>query len=318
MAIATSWITGAHGFIGKHLAKSLSNSGQTVIGIGHGLWPIEESKQWGISDWLNGDIKPSNLHLLKDKYGEPDVIYHLAGGSSVGASLVSPREDFFRTVATTSELLDWVRSHTPNTRLVAVSSAAVYGAGHTGMILESAKPLPYSPYGYHKLMMEDLFRSYASNYGLKVVIARLFSIYGTGLRKQLLWDLCSKLNEIPDTVTLGGNGAELRDWANVVDVAKALTLISNQASSLAPTINVGTGKGTSVTEIGRLVMKHWGMTNTASKLKFTGKARAGDPSSLISDNTILTKLGFEWSISLDKGINAYAKWFQSLRKYQSD
>ena len=110
----------------------------------------------------------------------------------LGASIANPYEDFTRTVATTAELLEWMRLGARNARLVSVSSAAVYGAGHTGPIREEQALLPFSPYGYHKLMMENLCLSYAANYGLAVMVVRLFSVYGSWLKKQVLWDMCSQ------------------------------------------------------------------------------------------------------------------------------
>src|SRR5579871_883515 len=84
------WITGAQGFIGRHLAKWLAGRGYVVSGIGHGLWPASEAAAWGVQHWLSGDIHSSNLrHLLRD-CGAPDCVFHLAGGSSVGAAIASP------------------------------------------------------------------------------------------------------------------------------------------------------------------------------------------------------------------------------------
>ena len=140
-------ITGAHGFIGKHLARWLARQGHQVAGLGHGIWPASEASSWGVTHWLNGDIQSGNLRLLQQTSGTPDVVYHLAGGSSVGVALANPREDFTRTVATTAELLEWLRVDAPQARLVAVSSAAVYGSGHDGPIAEGATLAPYSPYG---------------------------------------------------------------------------------------------------------------------------------------------------------------------------
>ena len=81
--------------------------------------------------------------------------------------LTGPRA---RTVATTAELLEWMRLGARHATLVAVSSAAVYGAGHTGPIREEQALAPFSPYGYHKLMMENLCQSYAVSYGLSVMV----------------------------------------------------------------------------------------------------------------------------------------------------
>ena len=134
----TIWITGARGFIGRHLAKRLASEGNTVVGIGHGAWTTSAAASFGVTHWVNGDITGNNLHGLHSTCGLPAVVYHLAGGASVGAALVNPNEDFSRTVGSTVSLLEWLRLVSPSTSLVAVSSAAVYGAGHAGPIAEEA------------------------------------------------------------------------------------------------------------------------------------------------------------------------------------
>src|SRR5271167_1957102 len=155
-----AWVTGARGFIGRHLAAHLHRSGYEVAGVGHGAWVASEAMSWGVSHWINGDIHSSNLRSLQKMVGTPDIVFHLAGGSSVGAAIAAPHEDFFRTVTSTLELMDWLRLESAKTVSVVASSAAVYGASHIGRIDESAGGIPFSPYGYHKLMMEQLLRSY--------------------------------------------------------------------------------------------------------------------------------------------------------------
>jgi UDP-glucose 4-epimerase len=306
----TALITGAHGFIGKHLARSLSKAGYKVCGLGHGIWPEAEASTWGVSQWINGDVAPSNLRLLQHSFGTPDVVYHLAGGSSVGMAIANPREDFFRTVATTAELLDWMRLDAPEARLVAVSSAAVYGAGHAGRIAEQATLNPYSPYGHHKRLMEELCRSYAASYGTKVVVARLFSVFGSGLKKQLLWDLCTRLAAGANPLTLGGTGEELRDWTDVRDVVRALALLADTASSEVPVFNVGTGKATPVREVAALLATHWAKGHQPAALSFSGQSRKGDPFSLVADPSGTKALEFEWRVELDQGLADYVNWFQ--------
>ncbi len=302
------WITGAQGFIGRHLASWLARRGHTISGIGHGLWPQPEAAVWGVQQWLNGDIHASNLQQLLRNDGVPDYIFHLAGGSSVGAAIASPHEDFARTVATTAELLDWMRLEARNTRLVAISSAAVYGAGHAGPVSEDQARLPFSPYGYHKLMMENLCRCYAVSYGLPVVVVRLFSVYGSWLKKQLLWDICTKLASGVRQLELGGTGEELRDWTDVRDVVRALELAMDLAieANNMPVINVGTGQATSVREIAAQVLKCW---PTPAEVKFNGQSRPGDPFSLVADSSVLRTTGFEWSIPVDRGIHDYVQWY---------
>ena len=305
------WITGAHGFIGRHLARSLGDTGHTVAGIGHGTWPTAAAALWGVGHWLNGDLSSSNLNALRTLAGPPDVIMHLAGGSSVGAAIAQPKEDFARTVASTIELFEWLRQESPQTCVVAVSSAAVYGAGHAGPIAEEAALTPYSPYGHHKLMMESLCRSYGATYGLRSAVARLFSVYGAGLRKQLLWDLCSKLEAGRPTVELGGSGDELRDWTDVRDVVRALALLPRLADKNVPTFNLGSGTATSVRHVAGQVVSAWQPAIANPHLSFSGQSRSGDPFSLQADASRLSALGFAWRLPLAQGLADYVRWFQA-------
>jgi UDP-glucose 4-epimerase len=306
----TVWITGTHGFIGRHLAAYLNSAGCRVAGIGHGQWPEMEASLWGVSFWLNGEIQQSNLGQLLNIAGLPDVVFHLAGGSSVGAAMANPYEDFRRTVVSTAELLEWLRQHSPDTRLVSVSSAAVYGAGHSGNISKVANLSPYSPYGAHKLIMEELCRSYGSNFGLRVVVPRLFSVYGPELKKQLLWDICSRLESGVAPLVLGGSGNELRDWTDVRDVVRALSMLRFKASDSVPAINVGTGTGTMVQAIAGWVTQFWMERNGGTvTVEFSGKSRPGDPVSLIADNRKLEDIGFNWKVPLKDGLEEYVKWF---------
>ena len=308
--MAHIFITGAHGFIGKHLAHSLAEAGNFVCGVGYGAWPQSEAAASGLSYWINGSITHSNLRQLQRLAGTPDVVYHLAGGSSVGVAMANPREDFFRTVATTAELLDWLRLDAPEVRLVAVSSAAVYGDGHTGCISEKSPLNPYSPYGYHKRLMEELCLSYAANYGTKVAIARLFSVFGCGLKKQLLWDLCTRLAAGANPLTLGGTGEELRDWTDVRDVVRALVLLADKSSSAVPVLNVGTGYAMPIHEVATRIALHWAGESKPATLSFSGQSRRGDPFSLVAEPSGMKALGFEWRVEVGQGLDDYVNWFR--------
>lgn len=308
--MAYIWISGGKGFIGRHLAKSLQASGHRVVGIGHGAWSIESAASWGFDVWLDADVDSIGFSRLAQEVPLPEVIYHLAGGSSVGASFLDPLGDFRRTVTGSAELLDWVRTHAPDASVVTVSSAAVYGAGHAGAIQETAATSPYSPYGAHKLAMEDICRSYARNFGLKVAVVRLFSVYGRGLRKQLMWDLCGKLaasQGLP--VTLGGTGGELRDWLHVEDAVRLLLRVSSYSSAACPVFNGGTGVATSIHEVASLILEAWGAP--LSSLQFSGEARKGDPFCLLADCTKTTGIGFVPEVPLASGIADAVRWFKA-------
>lgn len=304
----TVWITGANGFIGRHLARALADIGRIVSGIGHGAIDDGERRRLGLQLWLNGEINAANLSLLASMQGLPSEIFHLAGGSSVGLSIVQPFEDFSRTVMSTARLLEWMRNTAPDCRLIIASSAAVYGAARVGPIGEETSPAPMSPYGRHKRIAEELGESYAESYGIQSIVARLFSVYGSNLRKQLLWDVCGRLEQGEETLVLGGKGDEMRDWTDIRDVVRMLTrLIELPQSQRFWVINVGSGQGTSVADVVAALVRHWGKD---IPVRYSGVARAGDPESLIADNTALQRLQFDWRISIDQGIADYVDWFK--------
>jgi len=308
--MTTTWITGANGFIGRHLARELARGGATVHGLGHGIWTGFELERHGVSNWANGDITASNLSTLKARSGLPELIYHLAGGSSVGLSLLNPLEDFTRTVSSSADLLDWIRLNCPSAKLIVISSAAVYGSRGEPTIAEDVDSTPYSPYGVHKRLMEQLCGSYAINYGLQIAVARLFSVYGPGLRKQLLWDLCCRLHRREDPMVLGGTGDELRDWTDVRDVVAVLRELHTLPSPALPIVNIGTGIGTSVRQVAEQLTACWDAAHAfRPSLQFSGAARAGDPFRLVADITRLSSLGHRLNTSLDQGLEDYVRWY---------
>ena len=302
------WITGANGFIGRHLIAELAAAGETVCGLGHGAFAEADRRRLGLQSWINGEVDAANLNALAALHGRPSRLFHLAGGSSVGLSIELPLEDFSRTVASTARLLEWLRNSAPDCLLVVASSAAVYGADHAGPIAEDAALAPMSPYGQHKLMMEHLCRSYTLSYGIRSVIVRLFSVYGPNLRKQLLWDACSRLSQGGPVLGLGGTGNELRDWTDVRDVTRLLAVLSTLPhDDHCRVINGGSGRGTRVADIAKMLVGHFGAN---ASVTFSGLARAGDPYSLVADDSALRGIGFQWRIPLERGIADYVTWFK--------
>lgn len=304
----TVLITGAKGFLGRHLAREMSARGWVVAGLGHGIWPDAEAKGYGLRHWLNGEISAGNLETVCATAGLPDVVMHLAGGSSVGASIDSPLEDFERTCATTARLLAWLRRRSAGSRLVAVSSAAVYGERHAAPIPETATPAPASPYGLHKRIMEDLCLQYARDYGIRCVVLRFFSLYGPELRKQLLWDTCARLQAGKSLLLFDGTGAEQRDWLHVSDAARWMAELAARDTPPALVVNGGTGTGTDIRAIVTVLRDAWG---SGAAVDFTGRTRSGDPRYLVADTVASRTLGLSPRISLRDGLADYVRWFRS-------
>ena len=239
-------ITGAAGFIGQHVAQVYLREGWEVHGIGRGSWTLVT--EVGLQSWHCGDV---TLDRLVELGLRPDVIVHCAGGSSVGVSIQRPAVDFDHTVKSTSNVLEFIRLYSPATRLIYPSSAAVYGHVTQMPINEDVHANAVSPYGLHKRMAELLCELYARQFGISIAIVRLFSIYGPGLRKQLLWDACLKYES--GSTEFFGTGNEVRDWLHVSDIARLLFIAKDKASIACPIVNAGSGIGVKVSGQGTQV-----------------------------------------------------------------
>jgi UDP-glucose 4-epimerase len=280
-------VAGARGAIGRHVVAQLRAAGWRVAGLGHG--PDDWAGDGAPHVWQAGDVSPDRLQALADRLdGQADLLINLAGGSAVGPSVRDPAGDFHRTVTTSVHILDFIRIRSPDTRLVAVSSIAVYGDRHVGPIAEDAELGPISPYGF-----------WARTFGVQAVIVRPSSVYGPGLRKQMVFDLCLRLAKAGDEVRLWGAGTEARDWLAIQDVARLLIDIAAFASPQAPVYNACTGEARTVAEVARLLCDAWG---GQARISFDGVVRAGDPLQLVGSAERLATTGFRPRIALEDGL----------------
>jgi UDP-glucose 4-epimerase len=303
MTKKTVLITGAAGFIGSYVAREFANNGWHVIGLGRGDW--SDWRDHGLAAWHSTDICIDSLL----KYaGKPDAIVHCAGGASVGFSIDYPANDFDLTVRTTSMVLEFIRVHSPTTRLVYPSSAAVYGQVKKLPIVEKTPLKPLSPYGLHKQMAEALCQLYASQFGVSVAITRLFSIYGTGLRKQLLWDACKKIQR--KECDFFGTGEEIRDWLHVEDAAKLLYVATQNTSPTCPVVNVGSGIGVPVKEILLHVSHQFG---SGILPKFSSKSKIGDPNAYVADISKVRAWNWKPERNWREGVAEYVNWYKKCQ-----
>ncbi len=296
-------VTGACGFIGRHVARKLEAKGWRVTGIGHGAWSRDQWRLWGVDEWYAADITLESLIT----YGrEPALIVHCAGSASVGFSVAHPYQDFLRTAGTTASVLEYARVYAPSSSVVLPSSAAVYGATDQLPTPESAPLRPISPYGAHKRIAEELCLSYSRQYGQAAAIVRLFSIYGSGLRKQLLWDACNKLQQ--GETQFSGTGAERRDWLNVEDAAELLLRAGERASGACPVANGGSGQSIPVREVLQRVAQSLGREEG---LEFSGAVRRGDPTDYQADISVARSWAWKPEIDWRSGVDAYVEWFKA-------
>jgi UDP-glucose 4-epimerase len=303
----TVLITGAYGFLGRHTALLFKERGYRVIGMGHGHWDFEHPGDFGIDQWIETDIDFYSLAKIKEKI---DCIVHCAGGSSVGYSVQYPLRDFHRTVTSSINILEYIRLHQPQVKFVYPSSAAVYGKKDNKPIREDDDLCPVSPYGFHKRIVEELCASYAANFGLSTAIVRFFSVYGPGLKKQLLWDACNKFSHPAEEVVFSGTGDETRDWIHVKDAAELIFCLA-KSSGKYEIINGGVGETRTIRQILTCMAA---MFEETLQVTFNQEYREGDPKHYWADISEAKKRGWQPVIGIEDGLREYVEWFGKQRK----
>lgn len=291
-------ITGGGGFIGTHLVQRVVELGGNVISLGGNR---DSTVQVEGARYIFGDISRDTLETVDFT---PQTVFHLAGGSSVASSIEDPPEDFLKTVYSTVLLLDMLRRHWPQAQLVYISSAAVYGEAIHKRASQDLSCLPISPYGVHKRLVESLLLDHARMYQTQSVVVRPFSVYGPGLRKQLLWDAMQKARR--GVFEFFGSGRELRDWVYVSDLAECLLRVSQHASVNVPVFNAGACRAVSVRDV---LTQLFSVAGINHEPVFLGQHKEGDPDRLVADDSAESLLGPLFKTPLKDGLRAYADWF---------
>jgi len=294
-------ITGAKGFIGSNVCRYFKNLGYQTYGIGHGGLSVDESKRIGLDFWIKGNISIDSIREFDETF---DLIVHCGGSGSVGFSVENPYQDFKKTVDGTLEVLEYIRLHNKNAHLIYPSSPAVQGECPDKPIKEEYIGKPASPYGYHKKIAEDLCRSYSDKYDIKVTILRLFSVYGNGLKKQLLWDASNKIIDAKDKVVFWGTGEETRDFIHIQDVLIIIEKLLSIEKKYT-VINGGSGEKYTIKEVVYLIRK---LLNSNCEIEFNKQTNIGNPIYYWASIEELSKITKHKYSSLEDGLEMYINW----------
>ncbi len=302
----TVLVCGAAGFLGRAFVARLSSTKEVVVGLDREA--PENAPLASMSRYIMGDALQLDWRQILDDVRPAQLVIAL-GRASVPQSFEDPDADFREGVLVSQRILEAARNVGDPPCVLVLSSAAVYGNPSVLPVAEDAPLRPISPYGIHKEMLEMLCREYAEMHGLLISVARIFSAYGPGLRRQILWDLLHRLRG-PGPVVLRGSGSESRDFLHVRDVAEALALLM-QECRLAPAgtlliRNVGSGQETSIRELGEMILRV--MDQPLDRLVFGGETDSGAPSNWRADIGRLEALGFSPSIDLEEGVAQYCRW----------
>jgi UDP-glucose 4-epimerase len=299
----TAIVTGVNGFLGGYIARWFSTNSWRVVGLDRSaprpeLLPhLTRFHQCGLPD-------PRFRALLREF--APAVCVHGAGRASVAGSWSELAEDFEAGPPLVFEMLDGIRQSSPQTAFLLLSSAAVYGNPERLPIGEDCPLAPISPYGYHKLQCEQLCAEFASCFGLKTGGLRIFSAYGPGLRRQVLWDICQKL-ALPGSAVFQGTGLETRDFVHAEDVAQAVWRIGTRAPLAGEMYNVATGRETSIAELVHFIGAQFA---SGCCIQFDGHLPEGVPRNWRADINKLGQLGYWPKISIEEGLCQVVAWYR--------
>jgi UDP-glucose 4-epimerase len=292
-------ITGGAGFIGHHLANQLVRLGHTVRVLDD-LSSGDHTRLDPGVNFTRGDIedKPKVWRLLN----KVDCVYHLAARVSVPESVLFPREYNKSNVSGTVAVLEAMRDAGVK-RVVLASSGAVYGEHHVGRVHEALVPNPTSPYAVSKLAAEGYVYTIGSLWEIETVALRVFNAYGPGqaippahppVVPQFVRQILGG-----GSLVIYGSGGQVRDYVYVDDVVKALIAAATAEGINHQIINVGTGVGTSVHELVKIIER---VTGRKARTIVNPSVSPG-VSSLVADiSRAKTWLNYEPHLDLEKGL----------------
>lgn len=301
-------VTGGAGFIGSNLVRQLLADGHNVAvldnflsGYRSNLIPFPKVRI------IEGDIR-DDAAVGKAVEGA-EVVFHLAASVGNKRSIEHPVLDAEINVIGTLKLLEAAR-HAGVRKIVASSSAGIFGELKTLPIKEDHPVEPNSPYGSTKLCMEKECLVYSKLYPLEVVCLRYFNVYGINQR----FDAYG--NVIPifvfkmlrgEPLTIFGDGEQTRDFLNVRDVIQA-NIRAAQAVGVSGAFNIASGGRITINSLVELLRAE---SSLNPHIEY-GPPRLGDVLHSFADISAARKaLGFEPQVALGDGLREYITWVKN-------
>lgn len=309
-------VTGAAGFIGSHLAETLLQKGEEVIGIDE------------FNDYYDPFFKKKNVTFLQsyDNFKlieadiqfldwnsllqDVDVVYHQAAQAGVRASWGQGFHFYTeRNISATQALLEAAKDAKNLKRLVYASTSSVYGDAETLPTSELVCPKPVSPYGITKLAAERLCGLYHKNFGVPFVALRYFTVYGPRQRPDMAFHKFYKAVIQDEAIPVYGDGLQTRDFTFVSDAVAANLAAATVDDAVGEIFNIGGGSRVVLKEVLQTMEEIVG-----KPIKRNHIERAmGDARHTAADVSKAKKiLGYQPIVSLREGLIKEWEWVKGI------
>jgi len=333
-------LTGCAGFIGSHLTARFLTNGYSVVGLDNLSRPGSRLNL----DYLRA-LKPQRLEFVEADirnvqavnaafigHGPFDLIVHEAAQVAVTTSVTNPREDFEINAGGTLNILEAMRTYSPEAFLQFASTNKVYGTVQAETVVErdgryQYEALPagvsetcsldfHSPYGCSKGAADQYVRDYSRTYGLRTVVLRQSCIYGTrqfGVEDQgwISWFVIAAALGRP--VTIYGDGKQVRDVLWCDDLVSVYERLYEKADAVAGEVfNVGGGPRNTLSLI--QLVEHLKSRGVLTQPVGYSSWRPGDQKVFVSDiEKIKQRIGWEPTVQPEEGVSRLITWVSANR-----
>ncbi len=302
-------VTGGAGFIGSHVVDTYLSAGHTVS--------IIDDLSTGTRENLNPAAIFHELDIRSDAVAEvfatekPEVVMHLAAHIDVRRSVEEPLFDADINIRGGLNILECCVKNKVRKILFSSTGGAIYGVQKVLPASESANPEPECHYATSKLSFEHYIALYKRLYDLDYTILRFPNVYGPRQRPDGEAGVCSILSGLMldgTAPTLFGHGTPLRDYIYVGDIARGAVLALEKGSG--ETLNMGSGKGTSVRELFDILKEALGFEGEP----VLADLRPGEvQESYITGDRAKEVLGWVPEMPLETGLKETAEYIRKQR-----
>lgn len=282
-------VTGANGFIGRAFCQYLDLINHTNY-IAIDICSLTNSPNFKKVDITTPGI-------LDNWLDENTLIVHLAGHADVKSSVEDPLHDFRLNMIGTINILESVRKS--KCSLTYPSTSSIFDLSKRKPLTENSLKNPTSPYGASKMGGEAYCKAYARSYGLDIKIVRLFSVYGPGMNRFLIYDIVKKLVNNPTQLTVFGDGMQIRDYLYISDVVRGIYFLACKGE-IGEDYNLASGNPLTVNEVVDAIIDNMDLGNV--KIEKTNKLIEGEVSVMYANIDKITSLGFVPEYSFEKGL----------------